>query len=1112
MQPGTPAPPTLVENAGNAPRAGPRPTHEQLFAWFAEQQQLLLQHVSTQQSRMLEQVCATQQQAQNQLVAQLAELWRTPRQPTGDSGDRGLTWTVGLNPLKLMKMGPQDDVEAFLNTFERVAEAAQWPREQWALILTPCLTGPAQEAVDTLAAEDAKDYGKVKATILQTLNISEDTYRLRLREMKWRPGLHPRTLGQKIRASGLRWLKPAERTSLQVAELIMVEQFVGTLPSQARNWVRCHKPQDLEAAVTLMEAYSAAEECEGGRPRRSIDGISVRGGKGPPGLGRGLGRGEATLGPTRSEVAPSKPEGNAGRSGKEPSMGEAARKPVVCYTCGVEGHIRKDCPVMECSWADSWEAAQVRKDPSDARVVNMRVNGKEVRALVDSGCNQTLVREAPGIGPTQLVNVRCIHGDLKPYKAIWVNVEVAGIARRLRVGVVPTLRREALLGRDWLEWRQLLQEREALEGEALRDALGVELVGVKRAQVVAWQQDDPVLREAWRQAQDGTGEGRPRFELRGDLLYRVPPLTDQGDGDAQLVVPKALRNEVMRLAHDVPMAGHLGVEKTTQRVLQRFFWPGVYAEVKAFCKSCPQCQLFQEKGPPGGKLIPMPIVEEPFSRISMDIVGPLEQAAGGFRYILVVVDCATRYPEAVPLRSIQATRIAQELVKIFSRVGFPKEILTDQGSNFMSQTLQKMWELLRVKPLRTSIYHPQANGMVERFNRTLKGMLRKFVESHPKSWPQLVEPLLFAFREVPQSSLGFSPFELVYGRRPRGILDIVKEGWEEEAPNSQTELQFVLRMRQHLKEIGQMARENLQKAQEEQKRYFDSKVKERSLQVGQQVLVLLPAQKAKLFAKWQGPFEVVRRVGPVDYEVKMGQDPPKTRVFHINLLKAWRVREALFGEVDPDLEEEEEWLIGPQAEDFVGTGDIPILSPLSDTQRQQATWTTSGSPSLLEGGSCSKVDPGVERTGRTEVEQVEEKEERDLEEEGREEQGGSLGAERRKERWSERRLKGEGEWCAGGRGRRGRGGRGAAVEAGIGQVKRSPGREGCPVTLQARPAFRKRGPHQGIELRDPRTEGEFNYSDEELWGKPATRGLEDKWWDEKGEKWESGPIPSDKDK
>ncbi|KAG6939195.1 hypothetical protein G0U57_002427, partial [Chelydra serpentina] len=114
-------------------------------------------------------------------------------------------------------------------------------------------------------------------------------------------------------------------------------------------------------------------------------------------------------------------------------------------------------------------------------------------------------------------------------------------------------------------------------------------------------------------------------------------------------------------------------------------------------------------------------------RIGLDLVGPLEKSSSGHKYILVVVDYATRYPEAVPLRTTTAPIIANELLQIFSRVGLPREILTDQGTNVTSKLMAELCRLLNIRALKTSVYHPQTDGLVERFNGTLKAMLRKFV-------------------------------------------------------------------------------------------------------------------------------------------------------------------------------------------------------------------------------------------------------------------------------------------------------------------------------------------------------------------------------------------------
>ena len=162
-------------------------------------------------------------------------------------------------------------------------------------------------------------------------------------------------------------------------------------------------------------------------------------------------------------------------------------------------------------------------------------------------------------------------------------------------------------------------------------------------------------------------------------------------------------------------------------------------------------------------MIPLPIISEPFSRIAMDIVGPLPKSRSGNKYLLVICDYATRYPEAVPLKSIDTEHVAEELLKLFFRVGVPQKILTDQGSNFTSQFLAEIYRLLHVHAIRTSLYHPQTGGLVERFNQTLKNMIKRTTSKEGKDWDKIVPYLLFAYREVPQASTGFSPFELLYG-------------------------------------------------------------------------------------------------------------------------------------------------------------------------------------------------------------------------------------------------------------------------------------------------------------------------------------------------------------
>ena len=137
-----------------------------------------------------------------------------------------------------------------------------------------------------------------------------------------------------------------------------------------------------------------------------------------------------------------------------------------------------------------------------------------------------------------------------------------------------------------------------------------------------------------------------------------------------IVLPRKYRRQVIRLARYIPFPGHLGREKTAQRILKRFYWPTLFQDVRRYCETCEECQLH---GGRGGRapLIPLPIIGEPYQRIAMDIIGPLPRTRRGNRFILVLSDYATRYPEAIPLRKITAKKVAEGLIEIFARHGIP---------------------------------------------------------------------------------------------------------------------------------------------------------------------------------------------------------------------------------------------------------------------------------------------------------------------------------------------------------------------------------------------------------------------------------------------------------
>ncbi len=421
------------------------------------------------------------------------------------------------------------------------------------------------------------------------------------------------------------------------------------------------------------------------------------------------------------------------------------------------------------------------------------------------------------------------------------------------------------------------------------------------------QREDDRLKHCWTQVrmveEKETQPGPhplPHFIVRNGLLYCVA--RRRGEDKTLLVVPRTKTETVLELAHSHPLAGHLGAENTTQRIRDRFQWPGMETEVKRFCQACPTCQRTSPRKSPPSPLIPLPIIEVPFERIGMNLVGPLPKSARGHEHILVIVDYATRYPEAVPLRKATAKSIARELFLLCSRVGIPAEILTDQGTPFMSRLIADLCTLLKVKQLRTSVYHPQTDGLVERFNQTLKQMLRRVVAEDKRDWDLMLPYVLFGIREVPQASTGFTPFKLLFGRQPRGLLDVAKEAWEQQPAPHRSVIEHVKEMRERIDRVMPLVREHLFKAQQAQQRHYNRAAQPREFQPGDRVMVLVPNSACKFLASWQGPYTVTERTGPVTYRVRQPGRRKTDQLYHVNLLKKWvgtRVQLAALTAVEP---------------------------------------------------------------------------------------------------------------------------------------------------------------------------------------------------------------------
>ncbi|XP_065893824.1 uncharacterized protein [Dysidea avara] len=372
--------------------------------------------------------------------------------------------------------------------------------------------------------------------------------------------------------------------------------------------------------------------------------------------------------------------------------------------------------------------------------------------------------------------------------------------------------------------------------------------------------------------------------------WRSPdvPAGDEWKVLHQIVLPGKYRGSVLSLAHETPMAGHLGIKKTYCKVLNHYYWPGAHRDVKSFIRSCHICQMVGKPNqkPPVAPLKPIPVLGEPFSHVIIDCVGPLPKCKSGNQYILTIMCAAIRYPEAIPLRSIRTPQIVKALIKFFTLVGLPQSVQSDQGSNFMSGIFQEVMFQLGIKQVKSTAYHPQSQGALERFHQTLKNMLRAYCLQEKREWDEGIPLLLFAVRESVQESLGFSPFELVFGHTPRGPLKLLKEIWLAE-DSSDNLLIHVSDVRERLTRANDLARQKLKESQCKMKTWFDRKARTRTFRPGDQVLVLLPIHGSPLQARYCGPYTVENRTSEVDYVISTPDRRKLKRLCHINMLKPY---------------------------------------------------------------------------------------------------------------------------------------------------------------------------------------------------------------------------------
>jgi len=340
------------------------------------------------------------------------------------------------------------------------------------------------------------------------------------------------------------------------------------------------------------------------------------------------------------------------------------------------------------------------------------------------------------------------------------------------------------------------------------------------------------------------------FQLKNNFLYKIDKRNDK---NLLRVIRRYEMEPVLYMFHNDPTAGHFSVDKMFEKIRDRYYWPQMYENIREYVKTCDACQR-RGKSRRNELLHPIP-VHSPFYQIGIDIVGPLPRTKDGNRYIITAIDYLTKWPEAKPVQEATAEQVAIFIYEdIICRHGCPTKILSDRGTHFKNQLIDYLVQKFEIKHLFSTPYHPQTNGLVERFNRTICESLAKLATYDTEEWDLYIAPTLFAYRTSKNATTKMTPFLLLYGREAKLPIDTM----EEVDVTLKDRLQTIV---DDLPQIRESTRQKVDLEQSKQKSRHDRHLrKEVQFSIGDKVLYYNAAMdkqwSGKLNPKWKGLYYI----------------------------------------------------------------------------------------------------------------------------------------------------------------------------------------------------------------------------------------------------------------
>lgn len=380
--------------------------------------------------------------------------------------------------------------------------------------------------------------------------------------------------------------------------------------------------------------------------------------------------------------------------------------------------------------------------------------------------------------------------------------------------------------------------------------------------------------------------GTQGYSFQNGLIFQRDKLCIPDDPEIKTIL--------LREHHDSPISGHLGRDKTIEKVARNYSWPGLAASVKEYVRTCPACQRNKPTNQaPAGLLQTLPTPEHRWEQVTMDLITQLPKTPRGNDAIVTFTDrLSKRALFASTTTTVDAPGVARIFYDtVFRHHGIPTTIISDRDPRFISNFWKSLFNLTGTRLGMSTSYHPQTDGQSERTNRTLEDMLRAYTNDRHNDWDLHLTGAEFAYNNSVQASTGHTPFFLNYGQHPN--VPAVFHRSSETSPNQATE-DFLQAIRDSIAD----AKTALARAQQRQRNYENKHRREVTYQVGDQVLLSTanltlrgsgPARK--LQPKFEGPFKVTQVVSPVAFRLELPHTMRIHPVFHVSLLKPFNTSE-----------------------------------------------------------------------------------------------------------------------------------------------------------------------------------------------------------------------------